>query len=109
MAGWLPRDDGKLRVSIHINNGYRYACTQPWTIDSKTGKKKYRQVYWGQVDENLKFFPSVKYIYASDEEKAALDFPPEWDLSEIRKLSGAREKGRPAFDGTDVNRFYGDI
>ncbi len=38
-----------------------------------------------------------------------LDFPPEWDLSEIHKLSGAREKGRPAFDGADVNRFYGDI
>ena len=109
MAGRPPRDDGKLRVSIHINNGYRYACTQPWTIDVKTGKKKYRQVYWGQVDENLKFFPSVKYIYASDEEKAALDFPTEWDLSEIRKLSGIRERGRPAFDGTDVNRFYGDI
>ncbi len=109
MAGRPPRGDGKLRVSIHINNGYRYACTQPWTIDPKTGKKKYRQVYWGQVDENLKFFPSVKYIYASDEEKAMLDFPPEWDLSEIRKLSGTREKGRPAFDGTDVNRFYGDI
>ena len=40
---------------------------------------------------------------------AAFDFPSEWDLSEIHKLSGYREKGRPAFDGTDVNRFYGDI
>ncbi|NCB71103.1 MAG: hypothetical protein EOM45_04840 [Clostridia bacterium] len=38
-----------------------------------------------------------------------LDFPPEWDLSETHKLSGARSKGRPAYDGTDVNRFYGDI
>ncbi|MHC1691647.1 MAG: transposase [Sphaerochaetaceae bacterium] len=109
MAGRPPRDDGKFRVSVHINNGYRYACTQPWTIDAGTGKKKYRQVYWGQVDENLKFLPNAKYIYASDAEKDLLDFPPEWDLSEIHKLSGARSKGRPAYDGTDVNRFYGDI
>ncbi|MEA4860678.1 hypothetical protein SDC9_104280 [bioreactor metagenome] len=109
MAGRPARDDGKFRVSVHINNGYRYACTQPWTIDPATGKKKYRQIYWGQVDENLRFFPNAKYIYTSDEEKSMLDFPPEWDMSEIQKLSGARPKGRPAYDGADVNRFYGDI
>ena len=109
MAGRPPRSDGKIRVSIHVNNGYRYACTQPWTIDPESGRKKYHQVYWGQVDENLRFIPSVRYIYASDEEKAMLDFPPEWDLGEIHKFSGSRDKGRPAFDGTDVNRFYGDI
>jgi len=109
MAGRPPRSDGKTRVAIHVNNGYRYACTQPYTIDPKTGKKKYRKVLWGLVDEQLKFLPGIKYIYAPPEEKAALDFPPEWDLSEVSRLSGERDKGRPAYDSNDVNRFYGDI
>lgn len=109
MAGRPPRDDGKLRVSIHVNNGYRYACTQPWSLDPITGRKKYRKVLWGQVDENLKFLPSTKYLYASSEEKQMLDFPSEWDLSEIDKLVGLRVKGRPAYTASDVNRQYGDI
>jgi hypothetical protein len=108
MTGRPPRIDGKLRVSIHTNNGYRYACTQPWTIDPKSGKKQYRKVYWGQVDENLTFFPNTRYIYASEEERVNLDFPDEWDLSEISKIAGTM-KGRPSYQGEDVNRFYGDI
>ncbi len=108
MVGRPARTDGKLRVSIHINNGYRYACTQPWTIDPKSGKRRYRKVYWGQVDENLKFLPNTRYIYASEEERSILEFPSEWDLSEINRI-GAGSRGRPSYQGTDVNRFYGDV
>lgn len=109
MAGRPPRADGKFRVSIHANKGYRYACTQPWERDPATGKKLYHYIHWGIVDENLKFIPGLKYIYATDEQKEKLDFPPEWDLSEIHALSGKRGKGRPAYEGPEVNRFYGDI
>ena len=108
MVGRPPRTDGKFRVSIHTNNGYRYACTQPWTIDAESGKKRYRKVYWGQVDENLKFFPNTRYIYASEEERSILEFPDEWDLSEINRI-GVGARGRPSYQGADVNRFYGDI
>ena len=110
MSGRPPRNDGRFRVSIHKNNGYRYASTQPpHVLDSETGRKTYRRVHWGIVDENLKFIPGTSYIYASPEERERLEFPPEWDLSEIRKLSDQRSPGRPAYDGDDMNRLYGDI
>ena len=109
MAGRRARDDGKQRVAIHQNGGYRYASTQPWVLDPETGRKSYRRVHWGTVDENLKFFPGTAFIYASQEERDQLEFPPEWDLGEIKKLSGQRDPGRPAYDGADVNRLYGDI
>lgn len=31
--------NNQYKVSIHINNGYRYASTQPFVIDSDTSKK----------------------------------------------------------------------
>ena len=109
MAGRPPRNDGKFRVSIHNNNGYRYASSQPFVLDPETGRRIYRRVHWGVVDENLRFIPGKTFIYASQEEREQLEFPPEWDLSEIQKLSGQRGPGRPAYDGDDVNRLYGDI
>jgi hypothetical protein len=55
------------------------------------------------------FLPGTTYIYASPEERDRLEFPPEWDLREIRKLPDLRRPGRPAYDGDDVNRLYGDV
>lgn len=109
MAGRPPRSDGKFRVSIHFNNGYRYASTQPYVLDSETGKKKYHRIHWGIVDEHLKFYPGSRYIYATSEERESLDFPREWDLSEASKLTDKPSPGRPSYNGEDVNRFYGDI
>ena len=109
MHGRPPRTDGKIRVSIHVNQGYRYASTQPFVIDAETGRKKYHRIHWGTVDENLKFIPGTRYIYASAEEKASLEFPTEWNLCELEKLPDNRKPGRPAYDGDDMNRLYGDI
>ena len=109
MAGRPPRSDGKIQVSIHNNNGYRYASTQPYVLDPETGRKVYRRVHWGLVDGNLKFSPGTTFIYASPEERDRLEFSSDWDLSEIRKLSDQRGAGRPAYEGDDVNRLYGDI
>jgi transposase len=109
VTGRPPRTDGKLSVSIHANHGYRYASSQPFIIDAETGKKKYRRVHWGTIDDNMKFIPGARYIYASPEEKASLLFPAEWDMSELGKLPENRKPGRPAYDGDDMNRLYGDI
>ena len=109
MLGRPPRTDGKLRVSIHVNQGYRYASSQPFVIDAETGKKKYHRVHWGTVDEKMKFIPGSRYIYASPEEKASLEFPADWDMSELDKLLDNRKPGRPAYYGEDMNRLYGDI
>lgn len=97
------------RISIHINGGYRYASTQPAFVDDKTGERRYRRVHWGTVDENLRFIPGKQYILASPEERRKLVFPEGWDLSEAEKLSGLRKPGRPAAEGQDENRLYGDI
>jgi len=97
------------RVKLHLNGGYTYASTQPFYIDPDTGKKKYRRIHWGTVDENNKFTPGSKFYQASPEERAQLIFPEDWDMSEAEKLAGLRPSGRPAYDGDCQNRFYGDI
>jgi len=101
--------NAQYRVKPHVNNGYTYASTQPPHIDPNTGKKKYRYIHWGTIDENLKFIPSSKFYLAAPEERSRLIFPEEWDMSEAKKLTGLRNPGRPAYDGEDKNRLYGDI
>ena len=97
------------RISIHVTNGYRYACTQPSMVHPKTGKRTHRLVHWGTVDDNLKFRPGKQYIATPPEERQKLIFPEDWDLSEIDKLSGRRKEPRPFVEGQDENRLYGDI
>ena len=97
------------RIKPHINGGHVYASTQPPYIDPDTGAKKYRYIHWGTVDESLKFMPGVQFYQSSPEERARLIFPEAWDMSEVKKLTGMREPGRPVYDGDDRNRFYGDV
>jgi hypothetical protein len=101
--------NAQYRIKPHITNGYTYASTQPPYIDQNTGKKKYRCIYWGAVDENLKFIPGSKYYLASPEERLRLIFPEDWDMSEAEKLTGLRKQGRPVYDGDCQNRLYGDV
>jgi hypothetical protein len=96
-------------VKLHITNGYRYASTQPPSLNPDTGKKKYRYVHWGTVDKNLKFFPSSKYYLASPDERSRLIFPKDWDLSETDKPTGAKNPELHLYTSEEQNRFYGDI
>ena len=75
------------KVSIHNNGGRRYASTQPYTVD-ENGKKHYTHKHWGIVDDDMRFHPNSTYFYASLEERRRLIFPSDWDLSEIKALSG---------------------
>ena len=85
-----------------------YAATHPYTVD-ENGNRKYVYCHWGVVDENKKFIPGKRYIFASLEERERLIFPDDWDMSEAKRLSGAKQPGRPAYTDADKNRFYGDI
>jgi len=85
-----------------------YASTHSYTMTPE-GKRRYSILHWGTVDQNLKFVPGPRYIYASLEERSKLIFPEGWDMSLADKLSGKRSQGRPAYQGDDVNRFYGDV
>jgi hypothetical protein len=101
--------NAQYRIKPHINGGYTYASTQPSYIEPVTGKKKYRYIHWGSIDENLKFTPSTAFFLATPEDRARLIFPKEWDMSEAEKLTGLRKPGRPAYNAEDRNRLYGDI
>jgi len=108
----MPRPvnpEAQYRVKPHITKGYIYASTQPSYIDQETGKKKYRYIHWGRIDDNLRFIPGAAFYQASPEERSRLVFPDEWDMSEAEKLTGLRQPGRPAYDGKEQNRLYGDI
>ena len=104
-----PDPDAPYRVSIHIDKGYRYASTQPATVDPKTGKRKYHRIHWGTVEDGNRFIPGKAYLFSPIEERTKLIFPDGWDLSEIEKLSGNRKPGRPVIESQDENRLYGDI
>ena len=104
-----PDPDAPYRVAIHIDKGYRYASTQPAIVDTNTGKRSYRRIHWGTVDDNNRFVPGKAYLFAPIEERSKLIFPEGWDLSEIEKLSGNRRRGRPVIESQDENRLYGDI
>ena len=96
-------------IKLHVTNGYSYASTQPPYLDPKTGKKKYRYLHWGAVDENRKFIPGTRYYQASPEERARLIFPADWDMSEAEKLKEHSKAGMPSLSDGYQNRLYGDI
>ena len=97
------------RVRLHVSNGYTYASTQPSFIDPRSGKRTHRVIHWGTVDEALAFHPGKKYYEASPEERAKLNFPPDWDLSEAERLSGSPHPGRPPYCGDCQSKLYGHV
>ena len=76
--GKHPDPNAQYRVKPHVTKGYTYASTQPPYTDQDIGKKKYRYIHWGSVDENLKFIPGAPFFLASPEERAKLIFPEDW-------------------------------
>ena len=104
-----PKPDSGYRVSVHAANGYRYASTQQSFVDKDTGKKKYRHVHWGCLDDSNRFIPGRAYFLADPEERAKLIFPKDWDISATRQFSGVKVPGRHAYSDDDVNRLYGDV
>jgi len=91
-----PEDPNSIyRVSKHRNGGHTYAATHVYTI-GEDGKRRYRYMQWGKL-EGDRFLPGPTYFYADPEERKRLIFPPEWDTSEIDRLSTNRGPGRPAF------------
>ena len=96
-------------VKLHKNGDYTYASTQPPYVDEATGKKKYRYIHWGTVNDDFKFIPGPRFYQAAPEERARLVFPEEWDMTEAERFTGLKAAGRPAYDDECQNRFYGDI
>jgi hypothetical protein len=101
------RNDDKIYIKLHVNQGYRYARAQiPYVTES--GSKQYRSIHYGTVSDDLVFTPNAKYLYAPAQERNALVFPPDWDLSLAQKQIHP-PAGRPQVLGKEKNRLYGHI
>ena len=113
------RSDGKQQVYLYVCKGYRYASTQPITIDPATGKKRITRILWGRISESLVFTPNKTFKLADNATRQSLAFPAEWDISAVSQTPVSTSnhsadhkpshRGRPAYEDNDVNRLYGDI
>lgn len=104
-----PDANAKYRLSIHKLGNYLYAGTQPPQVDPETGKTVYRHKHWGRlVGENKLFKPNKDFLLLTPEERQRFIFPSDWDLSELKTLSGFRVAGHPVQKRTG-DRLYGDI
>jgi len=103
-----PDPTNPYRVRLHKDKGYRYASTQPGTVNPETGKREYTRIHWGTVDENLRFHPNSTYILATAEGRSKLIFPEGWDLSETKVLPGLPDASAMIPEGQNENRLYGD-
>ncbi|MDR2455586.1 MAG: hypothetical protein LBE49_03180 [Deltaproteobacteria bacterium] len=86
------------------------------SINPKTGKKSYRRINWGVVDESLRFTPGPKFYEASPEERARLIFPESWDMSHAAALAASLEAEKAALEAELAaccrdcqNYLYGDV
>ena len=48
-----------------------YAATHPYTVD-ENGNRKFVYYHWGVADENKKFIPGKRYVFASLEERESI-------------------------------------
>lgn len=102
-----PRNDNKIYLKLHVNQGYRYARAQV-PYEAESGVKRYKSVHFGTVSETLEFIPNHKFLYATEQERKALVFPPEWDVTAAFKQIHPAP-GRPVTLGEEKNRLYGHI
>ena len=102
-------DETAHKVTLHINNGYRYATLRPRVTNEATGKRMNKSIHLGTVTESLKFIPGKAYLYMPPAERKQLVFPQGWDLSELDSLPSTRKAGRPSYNGDAQNRLYGDV
>ena len=98
-------DETAHKVTLHINNGYRYATLRPRVTNEATGKRMNKSIHLGTVTESLKFIPGKAYLYMPPAERKQLVFPQGWDLSELDSLPSTRKAGRPSYNGDAQNRL----
>ena len=112
MAGRPKNPNADFKVILHKTGGYRYAATQPYEKDEKTGKTRRHYVYWGDVTEDLKFIPNQRFCLSDIKTRNKLNFPPEWDLSEIERLEEAEKRTPLSYDPlyeNDGSAFSGTV
>ena len=103
MAGRPKNPNSDYVVILHQTGGYRYAATQPYKKDEKSGKLKRHYVYWGTVTEDLKFVPNQRFQLSGPKIRKLLVFPKTWDLSAIKRLEKEEQRTPESYDPSYTN------
>ena len=80
----MPRTrdpEAPYRVRWHDDKGYRYAYVLRYNEEDKR-----RKVLIGTLTENFVFKPNRDYRLMPVEERRKLIFPPDWDISSVKRL-----------------------
>lgn len=102
------REDNKIYLHTHFNNGYIHAVSREPYEDKVTHKRKFKIVIWGKLDENNLFIPNIRFIHSfTDDERFV--FPDSWNLLEVEKIKADNKPGRPSYDDNDTSRLYGSV
>ena len=112
MAGRPKNPNADYKVILHQTGGYRYAATQPYEKDEKTGKSRRHYVYWGDVTQDMKFIPNLRFCLSDTETRSKLVFPEGWDLTAIKKLQEEESRRPLAYDPcyeNDGSAFSGTV
>ncbi|MBF0578624.1 hypothetical protein IM774_02235 [Erysipelotrichaceae bacterium RD49] len=73
------------RMRIQTVNGYRYVASTILSFTNRSTKPYYKPVYWGTIDEDLKFHPNTRFFMLEPEERTKFIFPEDWDLSLLKQ------------------------
>ena len=86
MAGRKTDPNSRYRVYLHTDKKYKYGAVQEPYID-KNGRKKYKVVHLGKVDENNVFYPNFRFQLLPLSEREKYIFPEGWDISQVNTLN----------------------
>ena len=82
MAGRKPNPITRYRVYMHIDKKYKYGAVQEPVVEND-GRKKYKVVHLGKVDDNNVFHPNFRFKLLPLSEREKYIFPEEWNLSQV--------------------------
>ena len=100
------RDDNKIYLHVRRNGKSTYASANE--AYDNNGRRSYRIVDWGTMEDGTVFVPNKRFIYARDSWDAFV-FPEGWDLCRFEELKSKYKPGRPAYTRKDRSLLYGSV
>ncbi len=95
------------RMKLFTPGNRRYAITINPGLN-RNGNRASNISIWGNVTEDLKFKPNLRFVLLSMTEKKKYLFPPEWNIQEAYKVAADDSGEKDAHQGNDEYLIYGD-
>ena len=101
MAGRKADPNSRYRVYLHVDKKYKYGAVQEPSTDIN-GRKKYKVVHLGKVDENNVFYPNFRFQLLPLSERKKYIFPDGWDISQVNAMNQDKtlKNGEPRQNAT---------